>query len=220
MSKRHHGHSAGRTAGHATGLAARDSKRDRVLGRARRRSWTVTVLGVVVAVLAGVVLTLTVDPLGLLGRDDAPEFKLASRRYDAGQPVTETPVTPELKDGKVYVDLATVDKSNLVRFELAGKEVTLPNGASFDALPVIVYVAPSGRVVAAVSFCEPCAGTSFHISGNRLVCNVCGTQWSLEKLQGLAGGCLTYPPDEVAYSVDGGNLVLSEQQLRDWTPRI
>lgn len=208
MSKKHRSHSGS------------GSKRDKVLGRTRRRSWTAPLLGLVVLIVAGVVLTLTVDPLGLLGRDAAPAFKLASRQYDPGQNVAGTPVTPVFKDGKVYVDLAAVAKNGFVRFELAGKKVALPNGATFDSLPVIVYVAPSGKVVAAVSFCEPCAGTSFHISGTRLVCNVCGTQWALEKLRGIAGGCVSYPPDQVAYSVDGGNLVLDEPQLRAWVPRI
>lgn len=195
------------------------AKREKVLGRKKRRSWT-PVAGLAALVLAGVVLTLTVDPLGLMGRDSQPAFELSSRQYSSGEKLEATPITPTFKDGKIYVDLAAVDKGNLVGFELANKKVTLSNGSVFEALPVIVYVTPSGKVIAAVSFCEPCSGTSFHINGNRLVCNVCGTQWSLEKLQGISGGCTKYPPDKVAYTVDGNNLVLDEQQLRAWVPRI
>lgn len=196
-------------------------KRSRVLAKPRKRPLIWPLAGLAALLVVGLVLTFTVDPLGLLGRDkDVPAFKLSPRQYDANGRLSETPVTPEFKDGKIYVDLAAVDKGGLVDFEIPNQTVRLSNGATFDSLPVIAYVAPTGKVVAAVSFCEPCAGNSFHITGNRLVCNVCGTEWSLEKLQGLSGGCTKYPPEQVSFSVEGGRMVLDEQQLRSWVPRL
>lgn len=147
-------------------------------------------------------------------------YRLAPRRYDPALKVEQAEIAPEFRDGRIYVDLATVQEKGIIRFRIPNQPVRLPNGSNFDYLPVTVYVAPSGRVVAAVSFCEPCSGTSFHIRGDRLVCNVCGTQWRLEDLKGVVGGCLLFPPDEVNYRVEGGKLILDEQELRSWKPRI
>lgn len=147
-------------------------------------------------------------------------YRLVPRRYDPALKVEQAEIAPEFRGGRIYVDLATVQEKGIVRFRIPNQPVRLPNGSNFDYLPVTVYVAPSGRVVAAVSFCEPCSGTSFHIRGDRLVCNVCGTQWRLEDLKGVVGGCLLFPPDEVNYRVEGSKLILDEQELRSWKPRI
>ncbi|HHY94886.1 MAG TPA: DUF2318 domain-containing protein [Firmicutes bacterium] len=192
-------------------------KKAKVLGRGHQRRSPARVLALVLA--AGVVLLLAgMTWLGLAGRDSG--YALGSRRYDPETRIQQTELVPEFRNGKVYVDLSTIKEKAIVRFEIPNQPVTLPNGSTFDSLPITAYVAPSGRLVAAVSFCEPCSGTTFHIQGDRLVCNVCGTQWKLEDLRGIYGGCLMYPPDEVKYQVEDGKLVLDEQGLRSWQPRM
>lgn len=208
--------------------AQSSKKRDKVLGRGRgggrgrRRVWFIA--GAALVLMA--VVALKLDPLGLGGADltadggsGGPLYKLSSRTYDQGTRLQQAPVEPEHRDGRVYLPLATIEGAGIVRFELPDHTITLPNGSTFDVLPVTVYVAPSGKVVAAVSFCEPCSGTTFHIRGDRLVCNACGTQWKLESLKGVIGGCMDYPPDPVAYTVEGDQLILDEAELRAWTPR-
>ncbi|MEW6398272.1 MAG: Fe-S-containing protein [Bacillota bacterium] len=200
-------------------------KKARVLGGPggqRRRFPAISVLGgaavLVGILLAGILMAGNRDTPGRAAQGES--YRLAPRRYDPGVSTGQTEIVPEFRDGKIYVDLATVEEKGIVWFKIPDQPVRLPNGSSFDYLPVTVFVAPSGRVVAAVSFCEPCSGTSFHIRGDRLVCNVCGTQWRLEDLKGVSGGCLLFPPDQVNYRVGGGRLILDEQELRSWKPRI
>ncbi len=74
-----------------------------------------------------------------------------ARRRSLGLPIVGmtglvvTDVKPEVRDGKVYVDLGEVDKGSLVQFKIENQPVTLPNGSSFDYLPVTAFVAPSAR---------------------------------------------------------------------------
>lgn len=206
-------------------MSANAEKKARVMGGpgGERRRFPVVGVFAGALVLVGIVLagTLLSGSREIPGRAaEGGSYRLAPRRYDPAVRVEQADIVPEFRDGRIYVDLATVEEKGIVRFRIPNQPVRLPNGSDFDYLPVTVYVAPSGRVVAAVSFCEPCSGTSFHIRGDRLVCNVCGTQWRMEDLKGLNGGCLLFPPDEVNYRVEGGKLILDEQELRSWQPRI
>lgn len=197
-------------------LSGYDAKKAKILGeRKRPRAGRYLLALAVVLALGGIVLTL--DPLGWFA--DKEGYNLGSRRFPPDQRIEQTEITPEFREGTIYVDLATVNEKGIVRFEIPNQTVTLPNGTTFDYLPVTVYVAPSGRVVAAVSFCEPCIGTTFHIRGSRLVCDVCGTEWTLDGLKGKTGGCVDYPPAEVSYKVEGGKILLDERELRSWKPR-
>ena len=72
----------------------------------------------------------------------------------------------------------------------------------------------------AASLCEPCKGERFHISGNQLICNVCGTIWDLQTLKGISGGCQTYPPEALTYSLNGDNIEVPQSVLDAWTPRV
>ncbi len=196
----------------------RFDKKDKVLGnKPKKKSFIVPV--VVVAGIALMAFAFLSNTKG--GGSDAPNkgsFQVEAQNYD-GQVVKMTDIKPEIKNGQVLVDLNTVKQNKIVRFELPNQQVTLPNGSTFDFMPVTAYVSDKGRVVGAISFCEPCSGTRFRIEGQDLVCESCGTRWTLEDLKGISGGCTTYPPAEVNYQVDGNKLVFDEQELRSWQPR-
>ncbi|HBB16146.1 MAG TPA: hypothetical protein DCZ97_03780 [Syntrophus sp. (in: bacteria)] len=87
-------------------------------------------------------------------------------------------------------------------------------------VPLMAYITPSGKLVTAVSMCEPCRSTKFHIEGEDMVCNACGTRWSLEGLRGISGGCLAYPPDVVAHTIENGKVKIQEKIILDWKPRV
>jgi len=94
------------------------------------------------------------------------------------------------------------------------------NDIAQNGLPVLAYVAPSGRLVVASSLCEPCHSYEFHIEGNDLVCNSCFTHWDLNTLEGKSGGCKAYPPEELTTVVNGGTVDVPTGALESWTPRI
>jgi hypothetical protein len=99
----------------------------------------------------------------------------------------------------------------------------LPDGyqdIAGNGLPVLAYVAPSGRLVVASALCEPCHSYVFHIEGNDLVCNSCFTHWDLNTLEGKSGGCQAYPPKELTTTVQGGTVNVPTDALESWAPRI
>jgi uncharacterized protein len=87
-------------------------------------------------------------------------------------------------------------------------------------VPLTAIVKPNGKVVVAVSICEPCNSESFRIIGNTLICNACDTTWELDTFKGLSGGCQDYPPDILAYTQNGDNLEVEQSILDAWRPRV
>lgn len=144
------------------------------------------------------------------GKSEAAAYNVGSP-VTYSQPVEMTDVTNTVNNGKVAIDLEEVKKAGIVYTEYN------QNGKK---LPLTAWVAPNGDVRAAVSMCEPCRGYKFHIEGNELVCNTCGTRWTLDTLQGTAGGCLQYPPDNLKYEVKDGKILIDEAQVQAWKPRI
>ncbi|AVX21066.1 MULTISPECIES: Fe-S-containing protein [Carboxydocella] len=203
-------------------MAKRVDKKSMVLQGKKKNSWLLPAAVVLsLAIVGGAVALKTSSQTAATDKANVGTYNVGTQvTYDAAQKIEQTVVQPEFKDGKIYLDLELVKNNKIVKFEIPNQKVTLPNGTTFNSLPITAYVAPSGRVVGAVSFCEPCSGTSFHIEGNELVCNVCGTRWTLEDLKGVSGGCLTYPPDEVKYEVKDGKMVFDEKELRAWQPRV
>jgi hypothetical protein len=139
----------------------------------------------------------------------------------AGGSVAMAPANLTVSGANASFAVADVQKSSLVgmKYErkapLSGPWQSITGGK----IPLISYIAPSGNLVVATSFCEPCKSTSFHIEGNTLVCDTCFTKWDLNTLQGVSGGCTAYPPQALKAQREGGNIVVATADLENWTPR-
>jgi uncharacterized protein len=127
------------------------------------------------------------------------------------QSVTMIPVEAIFEKGSVRVPVDLVKKNKLIYFEYQRKD---------GRIPLLAYITPSGKLVTAVSMCEPCNSTRFHIEGNQMVCNACSTRWDLETLKGISGGCLDYPPDALRHTVNGDKIDIQEMDLQNWKPRV
>lgn len=121
--------------------------------------------------------------------------------------------------GEIVLDMNQLKSNKTETFNVQGISFNLANGTPFNYLPLLAYVSPNGNVVVATSLCEPCSGTTFHVEGDQLVCNSCGTRWTLDGLQGVGGGCTKYPPETVKYTVQGDKLVIQKADLQNWKPR-
>lgn len=94
-------------------------KKAKVLGTTGRRRGRMPL--VVLAVVAVGILLLANRMLGVSGKNSA--YDLSSRRYDPAIRLQQTKIVPEFRDGKVYVDLATVNEKGIVRFEIPNQPV-------------------------------------------------------------------------------------------------
>ena len=132
--------------------------------------------------------------------------------YSPNDKLEQTVVESKVENGKELVaTLSMVKEKKFIRTDYK---------ANGKTVPLTAFIQPDGKVMVAVSFCEPCKGDSFHISGNKIICNTCGTTWDLQTLKGISGGCQTYPPQALTYSLNGDNLEIPQAVLDAWSPRV
>lgn len=123
------------------------------------------------------------------------------------------------ENGDIVIDLNEIKNKKSLTFDIQGINYSL-NNVAYNSLPILAYVTPQGNVVVASSICEPCSGFTFHIEGEHLVCNACGTRWTLEDLKGVSTqGCPNHPPAKIKYSVEGDKLIIKKGDLDKWQPR-
>lgn len=114
------------------------------------------------------------------------------------------------RDGKIILPLDVVKDKKFVKFDYASSNGTIP---------LLAYLTEDGKVVTAISICEPCDSKDFHIQGSDLICNSCGTTWDLNNLDAISGSCGKYPPDPVPSKVVGNEIQIDEYVVTSWTRR-
>jgi len=186
-------------------------KKEKVLGEKRKKPYWVPIsLAVVAVVLAGV-------GYWLIKGDSAADPRVSSQpkvsgKVDyAGQKIVMTDIQAKVEKRKISIPLDVVKEKKMVRFEYEN------NG---NKIPLLAYITQTGRVVTAVSMCEPCRSTRFHINDKKIVCNACGTEWNLETLKGIQGGCLNYPPDVIPSMIEKDRILIDEKNITQWKPRV
>lgn len=139
-------------------------------------------------------------------------YFIGENRDYQGQVKGMTIIEYQVADGQISFPLSEVLDKELVYMvhrTRQGMEV-----------PLMSYISPEGRLVTAFAVCEPCLSLSFHMDGNELVCDSCGTRWHLNDLSGIVGGCLDYPPEEIPYQVQEGQVLVELDIVENWTPRV
>lgn len=194
------------------GKEQKNNKRDQFIQSKKKKNSPVFVI-------AGIaVIFIAIGGFYLLGHKNSGVDSKATAsieqkvNYSSSENLQQTKVASKVENGKVIVtSLNDLKEKKFIwtEYKANGKRV-----------PLTAIAEPSGKVVVAVSVCEPCNGESFHISGNKLVCNVCGTAWDLESFKGLSGGCQQYPPEILPYTQNGDNLEVDQAKLDAWKPRV
>ena len=186
-------------------------KKEKVLGERKRKTyWVPMSLAVVAVVLAGV-------GYWLIKGDSAADPRVSSQpkvsgKVDyAGQKIAMTDIQAKVEKGKISIPLDVVKEKKMVRFDYEN------NG---NKIPLLAYITQTGRVVTAVSMCEPCRSTRFRINDKKIVCNACGTEWNLETLKGIQGGCLNYPPDVISSTIEKDRIQIDEKNIVQWKSRV
>lgn len=115
-----------------------------------------------------------------------------------------------VKDGKIILPLDIVKEKKFIKFDYASANAVIP---------LLAYLTEDGKVVTAISICEPCDSKDFHIQGSNLICNSCGTTWDLNNLEALSGSCGKYPPDPIPSKIVGNEIQIDEYLATNWTRR-
>ncbi len=123
--------------------------------------------------------------------------------------MSDIPVT--VKDGTIRLPLEVVKQMKFVAFDYVTQTTVVP---------LLAYVSGEGKIVTAVSMCEPCNSIRFHIQGDKLICNSCGTTWELNNLEAVSGSCGKYPPDALPNVVVGNQIRIDAQTVGAWQRRI
>ena len=186
-------------------------KKEKVLGEKKRKPyWVPTSLAIVAIILAAVGYWFIEGNTQTNPRVSSQPKVIAKIDY-AGQSIRMTDIQAKVEKGIISIPLDVVKEKKMVRFEYEN------NG---NKIPLLAYLTQTGRVVTAVSMCEPCRSTRFHINDKKIVCNACGTEWNLETLKGIQGGCLNYPPDIIPSSIEKDRIQIDEKIIAQWKPRV
>ena len=198
-------------------MSKRDEKKQEFMsGEARYKgpNRIIVISFVLVAlVVVGIVMQLTKDDTVVPRRWEGGTYNIGETVDYKGKTVSMTNIKLEIADGKYSIPLDVIKEA---KFVYAPTEYQYRNGNK----AVAALITPAGRLVVAIAMCEPCRSERFHIEGNILVCDTCGTRWQLNDLQGLSGGCVPYPPEEMPYEVKNGMVVFDPALVDEWEPRI
>jgi hypothetical protein len=185
-------------------------KKDKVLGEKKKNFWIPISLAVFAIVLVGVGYWIIEGNTGANPKVSSQPKVDSSVSY-AGQTIGMADIQAKVDNRKIFIPLDVVKEKKMVRFEYEGNGVRIP---------LLSYITQSGRVVTAVSMCEPCRSTRFHINDKKIVCNACNTEWNLETLKGIQGGCLNYPPDVIPSTIEKDRIQIDERIVTQWRPRV
>ena len=186
-------------------------KKEKVLGEKKRKHlWIPISLAVVAAALVVAGYWVIQGNTGANPKVSS-QPKVTEKVDYTGQTVRMTDIKAKVEKGKISIPIEVVKEKKIVYFQYEGNGVIIP---------LLAYVTQTGRVVTAVSMCEPCKSTRFHINDKKIVCNACATEWHLETLKGIQGGCLNYPPDVIPSTIEKDRIQIDEKIVTQWKPRV
>lgn len=193
-----------------SGTSLKD-KRARVLAGKKRMPLKVLISFAILTMILGVIGYWLLQGKSALDPRMPNLPKVSGDVNYASQTIDMTDIEATDENGRISIPIDVVLEKKIVRFEFES------NGSKF---PLLAYVTPSGKAVTAMSICEPCRSTRFHIQNKTMVCNACATEWKLETLQGIKGGCLNYPPDLIPSTLENGRIWINENVVLQWRPRV
>ncbi len=189
-----------------------EEKRARVLGQKKSAGKLKLVIFAFIAAAIGYILFVyyaTVPPLVNPIIKKQPVVTAAIAYTDAIKQMTD--VDAIVSGEKIILPLDVVKQQKFVAFNYA---------SAGKIVPLLAYISGEGKLITAVSMCEPCESTRFHIRAITMVCNSCGTTWELNNLDGVSGACLQYPPDVIPSTIIGNEIQINKNIVENWVPRI
>lgn len=189
---------------------AGNSKREKVLNqksRSTKKSFITS--GVIVLFISAIIYFLNAQP----SKEEVIINKQSKITEDVIYPATRFDPFYSIafaKDGKIILPLDLIKEKKFVKFDYVGRN---------SSVPLLAYLTEDGKVVTAISLCEPCDSKDFHIVRSDMVCNSCGTTWNLNNLEAISGSCGKYPPDPIPSKVVGNEIQIDEYLVTNWAKR-
>jgi len=187
-------------------------KKQKVMAQNKSKSGNkgIIYLSIAIAAILGMVafndsLPVTINPIL-----EKQPIVAAAFKYPV-TPQRMVPTKTDIRDGKIIIPLDRLKKEKFLRFEYPS------NGYK---TPLLAYISGEGKAITAISMCEPCNSTTFHIRGDNFICNSCGTTWEVDNLNGISGSCQKYPPDVIPSIVVGNEIQINESIVANWRRRI
>lgn len=138
-----------------------------------------------------------------------PEI-MDSYYYPPGN-VTLKSISAVVQSNNVVISLNDVREYKFVSFSYESEK---------GLIPLLAYINEDGKVVTAIRMCEPCNSQSFHISGNELICDACGTTWKVNNLKAISGSCGKYPPDPIPSELVDDEIHIARSAIESWQRRV
>ena len=173
----------------------------------RSRFRTPVIAGCIV--LAGVWVFVNLPKAGNKIINAQPVVVAGTKFPATGQQMLDIP--SRVENGRIILPLDLVKEKKFVAFNYQ-----MPN----SVVPLLAYVSGEGKIVTAISMCEPCNSHRFHIKGEELICNSCGSKWKVDNLEAISGSCGKYPPDAIPNAVVGNEVRIDAQLAATWQRRI
>lgn len=129
----------------------------------------------------------------------------------AGEPLNQQQISVVVRNGDIIIPLPVVLDRKIVAFDYQTASTTIP---------LLAYINTQGKLVTAIRLCEPCNSKTFRIEGTELACGNCDTRWKLDNLEGLQGNCMKYPPDPIPSTVDGNEIHINGNVVKNWKIRL
>ena len=70
------------------------------------------------------------------------------------------------------------------------------------------------KLIVRANVCPPCRSVGFDLVGDKLICETCKTVFNAATGEGVSGACVAYPKAQVAYQVDGDQVVMQSADLQ------
>ncbi|MDF1531863.1 MAG: Fe-S-containing protein [ANME-2 cluster archaeon] len=115
-------------------------------------------------------------------------------------PVKAKWITVTVSGDQVSIPQSDVDKYTNVHFNVPT--------SNYGPLAFMAYNL-DGKTYVRANVCPPCNSIGFSLDNGVLVCDSCGTLFEADTGNGISGGCVAYPKEEVAYTVQNGQIVMN-----------
>ncbi len=197
--------------GKAPAKANWQEKRERVLGKQqssdKSRLRTIIIVGIVAAFGGWFYLNLPESGNPIIKA--SPVVVSPVIYTQAGEQMFDVP--SKVQNGKIIIPLDLLKERKFLAFNYTTER---------NNVPLLAYITGEGKILTAVSMCEPCNSIRFHIKGDKLICNSCGSTWELNNLEAVSGSCGRFPPDAVPNTIVGNEIQIEEGVVANWQRRI